>query len=138
MPASPLRTKTGKRRAARARAQRVCPEGQEQHGPADAPEIGFHAAKPRGSAMAANGGDGEQQGGEQRGKHVGCERRFSGPTNPVGRLRRADEPLEFLVRLVRGHAVGVFGFHAAFLEDFGDVRCDQRLFLSFRETGLMR
>jgi hypothetical protein len=36
--------------------------------------------------MAANGGDGKQQGGEQRGEHVGCERKIFGVANPVWRL----------------------------------------------------
>ena len=93
----PAQDKNGKRRAAGAGAQRVRPDGQKQHGAADAPEIGLHAAEPRGGAMAADGGDGEQQGGEQRGKHVGGERYFfrPGPIRPGGgaaRVRRKTRP----------------------------------------------
>ena len=41
------------------------------------------AAQPHGGAMAANGGDGKQQRGEQCGEHVGCGWEFFGAANPV-------------------------------------------------------
>jgi hypothetical protein len=130
--------KNGKRPAAGARAERVRPNRQKKHGAADAPEIRLHAAQPRRGAMAANGGDGKQQRGEQRGEHVGCKREIFGAANPVWRSRRADERSELLVILVRGNAPPASTSTPLSLRILAMSGATQRLFLSFREIGLMR
>ncbi len=123
--------KNGERPAVRARAERICPNRQEKHGADNAPEICLHAAQPRRGAMAANGGDGKQQRGEQRGEHVGCKRKIFDAANSAWPSRPADEQLKLLVMLVRGKAISGFNLPAAFMEDFGDVRRNPVLVFAF-------
>ena len=69
MPASPLKMKTENAAPAVPAPNKFAQMCQKNKRADDAPEIGLDAAQPRGGAMAADRGNGEQQRGEQRGEH---------------------------------------------------------------------